>query len=191
VFEFSDVHLSAPGINNLYRRGPTMRGGRYELRTATMVDLVSTAYDFQNDKILGGPSWLEMTRYDVIAKAPPDSTTETLKPALQALLADRFKLAVHKDTRQLPAYALVAGKKPLLKEAAGTEQTGCKPQSGGGGANTGTIMTIGPDGNEQRFSLGPGGTIQYQCRDITMAAFASAACSAAPSAPIRSWTKPA
>jgi uncharacterized protein (TIGR03435 family) len=173
AFEISDVHLSATGSTNLFRRGPVMRGGRYELRTATMVDLVAAAYGFQNDKVLGGPSWLEMTRFDVIAKAPPDSTLETVKPALQKLLADRFKLVVHKDTKPLPTYALMAGKKPLLKEAAGSEQSGCKPQTGAPGAGGGMIMIMGADGAPQTFTLGPGMTVQYQCRNMTMEAFAA------------------
>jgi uncharacterized protein (TIGR03435 family) len=173
VFEISDVHLSAGSSTNLLRKGPAMRGGRYELKTATMVDLVATAYGLQNDKVLGGPSWLEMTRFDVIAKAPADSTLETLKPALQKLLASRFKLVVHNDTRPMPTYALTAGKKPLLKEAAGSEQTGCKPQAGPSGPGGGMIVTMGPDGATQSFTLGPGMTIQYECRNMTMEAFAA------------------
>ena len=173
IFEISDVHVSPTSATNLFRKGPVMRGGRYELRAATMVDLVAIAYGLQNDKVLGGPSWLEMTRFDVIAKAPPDSTLDTLKPALQKLLADRFKLAVHKDTRPLPTFALVAGKKPLLKEAAGSEQTGCKPQTGSPGTGGGMIVTMGPDGTQQQFTLGPGMTVQYQCRNMTMEAFAA------------------
>jgi uncharacterized protein (TIGR03435 family) len=173
MFEISDVHPSAKSGANQFRKGPAMRGGRYELRTATMVDLVAAAYGFQNDKVLGGPSWLEMTRFDVIAKAAPDSTLETLRPALQKLLAERFKLVVHKDTKPLPTYALLAGKKPLLKEAAGSEQTGCKPQSGSSGPGRGMIMTMGPDGVPLSFALGPGMTIQYQCRNMTMEAFAA------------------
>ena len=41
-----------------------------------MVDLIRIAYGFDPDKILGGPNWLEMDRFDVIAKVPPDSTPE-------------------------------------------------------------------------------------------------------------------
>ena len=81
-------------------------------------------------KSLGGPNWIEMDRFDVIAKLPPDSTPETQKLMLQALLEDRFKLLSHKEIKPLPTYALVAGKKPLLKEADGSEQTGCRPHTG-------------------------------------------------------------
>ena len=172
-FEIADVHVSAKTTSQSYRAG-LVRGGRYEVKAATMVDLIKIAYGFDTDKILGGPNWLELDRFDVIAKAPADSTADSQKAMLQALLEDRFKLVVHKDTKPLPAYALTVGKKPQLKEAAGSEQTGCKLQSDSGApAEGGRIMYRSPDGATATISLGPGMTILYQCRNITMAAFAA------------------
>ncbi len=75
-----------------------------------------------------------MDRFDVIAKVPADSTVETQKLMLQALLQDRFKLVVHKGTRQLPTYALTVGKKVQLKEADGSGDTGCKRFASGSGS---------------------------------------------------------
>jgi hypothetical protein len=95
-FEAADVHTSAKAPNPFARTGPT-RGGRYEVKTATMVDLIRLAYGLNADKILGGPSWLETDRFDVVAKIPADSTPETQKLMLQSLLADRFKLVVHRE----------------------------------------------------------------------------------------------
>src|SRR5579862_6861887 len=77
-FEAVDIHTSAKSPNPFARTGPT-RGGRYEVKTATMVDLIRLAYGFSADKILGGPSWLEMDRFDVVAKVPAGSTPETQK----------------------------------------------------------------------------------------------------------------
>jgi uncharacterized protein (TIGR03435 family) len=53
-FDIADVHVSAKTRNPFAHNDPT-RGGRYELRTATMVDLIRFAYGFEADKILGGP----------------------------------------------------------------------------------------------------------------------------------------
>ena len=79
------------------------------------------------DKVLGGPSWLETDRFDIIAKAPNATSPDTQKLMLQALLADRFKLVVHKDTKSLPGYALTVGKgKPKLKESEGAGSPGCQ-----------------------------------------------------------------
>jgi len=128
TFEAADVHPSAHGAN-LYMSGGVLRGGRYDIRNATMVDLVQTAYTMDADKVLGGPSWLELDRFDIVAKAPPTATQDTVKLMLQALLADRFKLVVHTDSKPLPVLALSLGKgKPKLKEASGSGAPGCQGQ---------------------------------------------------------------
>jgi len=172
-FEIADVHVSAKAVNQFVRSG-LAHGGRYEVKDATMVDLIRLAYGFDADKILGGPSWLEMDRFDVIAKAPPDSTPETQKLMLQSLLEDRFKLVAHKDTKPLPTYALTVGKKLQLKQADGSEETGCRPQAASGPAGEGGIrlMMGNANGTTTTINLGPGMTIQYTCRNMTMAAFA-------------------
>lgn len=174
-FEAADVHVSAKTTNPFVRSGPA-RGGRYEVKTATMVDLIRIAYGFDADKILGGPNWLEMDRFDVIGKVPADSTPDTQKLMLQSTLQDRFKLAVHKDTKPLPTYALVQGKKPQLKEASGSEEPGCKVQPGTGTPAEGGVrlMTMsGPNAAPTTINLGPGMTLQYMCRNMTMPAFAA------------------
>jgi uncharacterized protein (TIGR03435 family) len=149
-----------------------VRGGVYELKNATMVDLIRIAYGFDPDKVLGGPSWLEMDRFDVRAKVPAVSTPETHRLMLQSLLEDRFTLAVHKETKPLPTYALTAGKKPQLKEAEGTGESGCRPQTASGAPSAGGIRIM-MNGVPTTISLGPGMTIRYMCRNMTMAAFAA------------------
>lgn len=126
AFDLADVHASAP-TTNPFARGGVMRGGRYEVRTATLVDLIRMAYNVDADKVVGGPSWLETDRFDVIAKAPAATTAETARLMLQRLLADRFKLVVHTDTKPLSVFVLSLGKgKPKLKEADGSGNGGCQ-----------------------------------------------------------------
>ncbi len=120
------------------------------------------------DKVVGGPGWLDFDRFDVIGKAPGRVSIEGVKPMLQALLADRFKLVLKAESRPLPAMALVAGKKPTLKESDGSDASGCKLQSSGG-SGPGS-MTIRMNGTE--LTLGPGAMVGYACRNMTMAAFA-------------------
>src|SRR6185437_6668917 len=113
-FEIADVHPTPPFFNangNLEQMdGGLMHGGRYELRRATMIDLIQTAYGISADKIVGGPNWVEMNRYDIIAKTPADATSANAKLMLRSLLAERFALVVHNDKKPLPAFALTAGK---------------------------------------------------------------------------------
>ena len=173
-FEIADVHVSAKTANPRVQTEP-VRGGRFEVKTGTMLDLIRIAYGFDADKILGGPNWLELDRFDVIAKEPAGSTPESRKLMLQTLLCDRFKLVVHKDTKPVPAYALIVGKKPQLKEATGSEQAGCKVQSDSGAPAEGAVQftMMSNDGNTTRVRLGPGMTVRYTCRNMTMAAFAA------------------
>jgi uncharacterized protein (TIGR03435 family) len=170
-FDAADVHVSAKSANpNQFLRTGPLHAGRYEVKSATMVDLIRIAYGFDSDKIVGGPSWLEMDRFDVIAKAPVESTPEALKLMLQALLEERFQLVLHKDTR--PLFVLTAGMKHQLKPSDGSGQTACKLQTGTG-APAGERRRVIGNVNGSMIELGPDMTIRYACRNMTMAAFAT------------------
>ena len=93
-----------------------------------MLDLIRTAWDVDADNVPGGPDWLDADRFDVIATAPPGSSPETLRTMLRALLADRFQLAVHTETRKHAAYAIGLAKKLKLKASARSEEAGCQLQ---------------------------------------------------------------
>jgi uncharacterized protein (TIGR03435 family) len=158
TFEIADVHVSPP-TRNPFLREAAIQKGRYEIRQATMVDLIRTAYGIDAERVLGGPSWLENDLFDVVAKVPPGTNVETAKPMLQALLADRFKLTFHNDSKPVPAYGLKAGKHPSLKQSDGEGDAECKftpPQPGGRGAAPSLPV------------------LSYACHNMTMAAFAQA-----------------
>jgi len=130
-FQVADVHPSPP---TQIPATPVMRvvgpqNGKYELRRGTMVDLIRTAYGVEADKVVGGPHWLEMDRFDVIAKVPPSTTRDAVKPMLQALLVERFGLAARQDIKPVPGHVLTRGTGELkLKEATGGVATTC-PQN--------------------------------------------------------------
>jgi uncharacterized protein (TIGR03435 family) len=124
AFEAAGISPSAPARFS-FMRGPTAHAGHYEVRQASMVDLVAKAYGVNQDEVLEGPAWLEEDRFDIFANLPPNSTPETRKAMLQTLLADRFKLVVHFDKKPMPAIALTVGKKALLKESGGSNEAGC------------------------------------------------------------------
>jgi uncharacterized protein (TIGR03435 family) len=127
-FDIADVRIHPRSSNtNIYMTGGVLRNGRYDLRKATMLDLIAAAYSVDPDTVLGGPSWLEWERFDIAARAPAGTSPDTLKLMLQSLLAQRFGLMVRKDTQPIPAYALRPGKgKPRLKTAEGKETPGCR-----------------------------------------------------------------
>lgn len=170
-FVAADVHVSAP-TQNQFMRVPSTRRERYEVKNASIVDLIGLAYSSNATKILGGPSWLEMDRFDVIAKQPPQTTAETQRLMLRSLLKDRFKLVIREDTKPMLAYALTMGKKSQLKEADGSGETGCKPQSSSGPPGEGTIrIGLANAGGDPIILTLTNGMIEYRCRNMTMAAF--------------------
>jgi uncharacterized protein (TIGR03435 family) len=67
-FVAADVHAIPPTTN--WESGPYLISGRYEVKRATLLDLIQAAYGFDKDKILGGPTWLEWDHYDLTAKLP-------------------------------------------------------------------------------------------------------------------------
>lgn len=86
-------------------------GGRYSASNMTLRMLMKTAYGVHDDQIVGGPSWVNEERYDVVAKAATDRPTNMFRDEarvmLRAALADRFGLGLHRERREIAVYALV------------------------------------------------------------------------------------
>jgi uncharacterized protein (TIGR03435 family) len=83
--------------------------------------IVGAAYGIQEDRdyALSAPDWMRFERFDVVVKFPPGTPLEQLMLMLQNLLADRFKLKAHRESREMPVYALVVGKSgSKLRESA-------------------------------------------------------------------------
>ncbi len=115
-FDVADVHVRPHSTNPIpFMTGGFLRAGRYDLRNATMLDLISKAYAVSVDAVLGGPNWLDRNRFDIIAKVPDGTPPETQQLMLQSLLADRFKLILHKDTKPVPAFILTVSGAPKMK----------------------------------------------------------------------------
>jgi uncharacterized protein (TIGR03435 family) len=81
-------------------------GGRFTATNVTLGVLIRNAYRVQDFQIVGGPGWLSSDRFDIVAKAEGDPPQDEIQLMMRALLADRFKLAVHNEERELPIYAL-------------------------------------------------------------------------------------
>ena len=138
-FELADIHVSPPStLASL--SGGVPRASRYELRNANMIDLVRTAYGVEPEKVVGGPNWLASDRFDVIAKVSPGTTQENARLMLRTLLAERFDLKVHNDSRPPPVFVLSAGTgRHKMKPTAGGP-AGCQPQQQQGPPQPGVIL---------------------------------------------------
>lgn len=97
-----------------------------------MEECIRFAYDVKAYQIIG-PDWLnsDAASYDIMATVPPQSSPEQIPLMLQTLLAERFKLAVHRETRMFPIYELVVAKNgPRLTPAASGGNSSTHSQNG-------------------------------------------------------------
>src|SRR6478609_3819592 len=78
------------------------RPGQIVVTNYTLRDIIRNAYGLQRYQIVGGPDWQAQDRFDITARAPEGSTQPQMLAMVQTLLADRFKLRVHRETRDLP-----------------------------------------------------------------------------------------
>lgn len=141
-FEVASVKASEPGPASQGLGGESImpHPGSLTMRNVRLRSCVKWAYDVKEYQIagpawLGSPGWLgsEIDRYDIAAKAAPDTPIPELRLMLQSLLAERFKLTLHRETKDLPSYALT-----FVKQAPGlhpaTDPNGERKTSGKGPA---------------------------------------------------------
>ena len=108
--EFEVASIKPP--NPTGDRGTNMStdGGTLRMHNATLKFCIIAAYGVQDYLIEGGPNWVARDKFEITAKAAGSVQHEGLVRMLQSLLADRFKLALHRETKQRPVYALTLGK---------------------------------------------------------------------------------
>ena len=115
-FEVASIKPNTSGDRNVGFR--IMPGGKISCNNATPKVLVMMAYDLKPHQIEGGPSWFDTVHYDINAEASGPTDRSQLKLMLQSLLADRFKLVTHRETKEMPIYALVVAKNgPKLQKS--------------------------------------------------------------------------
>jgi uncharacterized protein (TIGR03435 family) len=103
------------------------RGGRFTATNIPLQLLITIAYRIKDFQLSGAPPWLLSERYDVEAKAEGDPGFDATLPMLQTLLEDRFQFKFHRETKELPVYALVVAKAGKLHQAEGE----CGPRPDG------------------------------------------------------------
>ena len=86
--------------------------GHFRMEDVPLRYILEWAYDLKDYEV-DGPQWIVADdRFDIIAKAAGPATDDEMRPMLQNLLIDRIQLKVHRETRNLPVYVLLAGKGP-------------------------------------------------------------------------------
>lgn len=115
--------------------GFDFNGTSLRVTNATLQYLIRSAYRMQGDQIIGGPAWLSSDRFDIDAKTTGTEkiASEQFRAMLQNLLADRFHLRVHSETREMTVYA-------LIPDRAGSK---LREDTDGGGSRFSTEMGSG------------------------------------------------
>ena len=116
-----EVATIKPNHSGGGRSSTRLTPGAVFIENAPLRKCIALAYDANEDRddAIAGPDWLRFERYDIVAQFPPGTLLEQVRAMFQSLLADRFKLRMHTESRERPVYALVLGKKgPKLRESA-------------------------------------------------------------------------
>jgi uncharacterized protein (TIGR03435 family) len=110
-FEVATIKPAPPQSNGRTqtRMSSDTDKGDLTYSNVNLKEVMGRAYKVQQIQITG-PDWLETERFDIAAKFPPHASPEQLLLMLQSLLAERFKLALHRETKELPVYALTVAK---------------------------------------------------------------------------------
>jgi uncharacterized protein (TIGR03435 family) len=144
TFEVASVKPSQPGGDQPNFAGS--RNGRFAITNMPLRLIIQNTYDVSALQLLGGPGWIDTERYDIVAKAEGDGPFNgvQLRSMLRALLADRFKLTLHREAKELLEYALIVGKGgPKIRESAPAEPGGQSGIRSGIGQLTGVKASIG------------------------------------------------
>src|SRR5687767_1445480 len=81
--------------------------GTVVITNVPLLNIVVNAYSIPAFRVVGAPAWISRERFDVSARIPDNSAAGQVRSMLQALLAQRFNLSAHRETREQPVYQVV------------------------------------------------------------------------------------
>jgi uncharacterized protein (TIGR03435 family) len=177
-------NLQSQVLSGKLHIGMSIDAARVDIGMMSLADLIPIAFGVKPYQVTG-PDWMKENRFDILAKMPEGATKDQVPQMLQALLVDRFKLVVHRESKDHPIYALVIGKNgSKLKESTPGAETPPPPDPKGtvllnapegqvriGGDAKGVVVSGGAVGN-MRMSPGPNGTMHMESSNIKLPAFA-------------------
>ena len=135
-----------PGQDTYRANLGTVRHGELTMINCTLADILRFAFAITNDEQFSGPDWIRNkgVRFDILAKAPPDTPEGQIRLMLQTLVKERFKLAYHREPKELSFLALeVSRKGPKLREAQeGSDASGNHFSIGGIVSNRVTMQML-------------------------------------------------
>ena len=101
AFEVASIRSHGPEVRVV---GLNISGPRVSIEAFALANLITYAYDLKSYQVIGGPDWAQTERFDIAAKAEGDATVskEQVREMLKTLVADRFKVQLHQETKEMP-----------------------------------------------------------------------------------------
>ncbi len=132
AFDVATIKPNPSGGSSM--QGLTMNGRNFRVRNGSLGDLMTFAYGIQAKQVVGAPAWMDVDRYDIdgIPDQPGQPSVDQLRTMGRKLLEDRFKLTIHHEKRDMPAYVLTVSK--TGQKLTPTQLTGYSPDWGCGRA---------------------------------------------------------
>ena len=196
AFEVASIKPSEPitpamVASGKLHAGMKIDGKRVDIGNFGLMQLICKAYDVKTYQV-SGPSWLQAVglagqRFDIVANLPEGATKDQVPQMLQALLVERFKLAIHRESKDQAIYAMVVGKGGLKikeTEAPAPAPDGSAPNPAVTGSSSVTVsqtksgavvsdgtgktqkMTPSPDGKSMRLEI-TGATMAEMAEGLT------------------------
>jgi uncharacterized protein (TIGR03435 family) len=173
-FEVATIRLNKDCVNGAGLEHLSL--GRFAVECVSLREYIRGAYgsygfgrnpNVRPPKVLGGPDWMDTDRYDIVATATPETgLDEMYGPMMRALLEDRFGLKIHRETRELPVYALTAAR-------GGAKLTPSKPGSCVA-IDVKSVLKAPPGSNFcGRFEMKRGSVLIADAKGMTVAEFAA------------------
>jgi uncharacterized protein (TIGR03435 family) len=119
--------------------------GSIRMRNFTLRRCIQLAYNVKESQVLGGPKWLDSDRYDIDAKSAAAARDRELMMMLQTLLAERFQLALHRESKTYPGYALVVSKAGLKMHAVEPGESDLSTHNGSMTAEKASMANLAED----------------------------------------------
>ncbi len=191
AFEVATIKPAEPITPAMFQAGKMHVGlsvdaARVDIGYLSLFDLIYTAYKVKAYQI-EGPDWMRVQRFDILAKMPPGATKDDVPAMLQVLLKERFKLEIHRGTKDHPVYALVVGPggpkmKPAEVEKPAEPDAEPKPLAKGemmmGSGENAVRMKQGADGTSgtaqsaktgaMKYNASPDGTMHFEYGALDM-----------------------
>jgi uncharacterized protein (TIGR03435 family) len=171
AFEVASIKVDKSGSGR-HSLSTNLPGGRLRALNVSLAGFMTDAYQIPANRIIGAPDWFDSEYFDIDATSTSESNSDENRGKLQSLLADRFKLAVHHETRELPVYALVLEKPGQLGPQLHISDANCseshptdltKPNAASSESSTPDSIncgdTSGSSGNKRARYLGHGVTM--------------------------------